>query len=128
MIIMVFNPYLGHSFETKRNFKHLVHETHPPLHAWAVFKFYKKQTKSKNNEIWQNVMISYVEAVVKNWEGFTQVVTHIAHNPKQLQRSFMIVENDLVWFGVKAMVELWFDSQTFCIANRHRRSYHITFW
>ena len=37
------------------------------------FKFYKKQTKTKNLETCRDVMISYVEAVIKIWGGFTQV-------------------------------------------------------
>ena len=34
------------------------------------FKILKKQMKSENYEICQYLVISYVEAVVKNWVGF----------------------------------------------------------
>jgi hypothetical protein len=36
--------------------------------------------KSENHKICQDVMISYVEAVVKIWEDFAQVVTYDASN------------------------------------------------
>ena len=65
-IFMVFNPHLGHSYETKRNFKILVQETRPSPRARAVFIFNKKQMKSKNHKIGQDVKMSHVEVVVKN--------------------------------------------------------------
>ena len=52
--------------EMKGNFEHLVHETRPRTCGRMVFKFLKKQTKTENHEICQDLMISYVEAVVKN--------------------------------------------------------------
>ena len=38
------------------------------------------------------------------------------------------VEKDPVRFGVKVMVELWFDFKTFCISNREHRLIHVLFW
>ena len=39
------------------------------------------QTKSKNHETCRGVMLSHVEAVVKNCEGLEQVVMSDAKNP-----------------------------------------------
>jgi len=50
----------------KRNFEHFVQETRPRTCVRMILKFYQNQTKSENHEICQDVMISYVEAVVKN--------------------------------------------------------------
>ena len=41
---------------------------------------------SENHKIYLGIMISYVEAVVKNWEGFTQVVTDASYKSKHLRR------------------------------------------
>ena len=75
MIFMLLSLMWGHIQEQTINFEHLVHETWPRTYGRVVFKFYKKQTKSENHETYQDVMISYVEAVIKIWEGFAQVVT-----------------------------------------------------
>jgi hypothetical protein len=37
---------------------------------------YKTQTKSENHETCPRVMISYIEAVIKNLESFEKSVTH----------------------------------------------------
>ena len=55
----------GRIQEQTTNFEHLVHETWPRTCGRIVFKFYKKQTKFENHETCQDVMISYVEAVIK---------------------------------------------------------------
>ena len=52
--------------EMKGNFEYLIHETRPRTCGRIVFKLYKKQTKSENYEISQDLMISYMEAMVKN--------------------------------------------------------------
>jgi len=127
-IFILFNRHWGLIYEIKRKFKHVVKETRPRSRARADFKFYKKQTKSENHEIWQDVKISYVEAMVKNWQHFAQVVTYVAHNLEHFWRSFKIVENGAVWFEVKVTVDLWFDSKNFCITNRHQWSYHVKIW
>ena len=56
----------------KRNFKHLVQETQPLTCGQMVFEFKKKQAKSKNHEICLDLMISYMEAMVK--------IEHVSHN------------------------------------------------
>ena len=76
IIFMLFSIMWGRIQEHTTNFEHLVHETWPRTCGRVVFKFYKKQTKFENHEICQDVMISYVEAVIKIWGGFTQVVTY----------------------------------------------------
>ena len=78
----------------------------------------KNQTKSENHEICQDLVISYVEAVVKNWEGFAQSVTYDVYKPKYLRRRS--VEKDSVRFGVKVTVELGFDFKIFYIGNREQ--------
>ena len=50
------------------------------------FKFKKKQANSKNHEICLDLMISYVEVVVKIWEGFGQSVMYDVYKPKYLRR------------------------------------------
>ena len=97
----------------KRNFEHLIQETRPRTCGRMVFKFLKKQTKSENHEIYQDLMISYVEAVVKKLRRF-RTICHVRRlqteaSPKK-NRS---VENDPVRFGVKVTVELGFDFKTF---------------
>ena len=52
--------------EMKGNFEHLIHETRQRTCGRIIFKFYKKQTKSENHEICEDLMISYMEAMVKN--------------------------------------------------------------
>jgi len=42
--------------------------------------------KSENHEICQDLMISYVEAVVKNEEGFAQSVMYDVYKPKYIKR------------------------------------------
>ena len=88
----------------------------------------KKQTKSENHEICQDLVISYVEAVVKNGEGFAQSVMYDVCKPKYLRTKNRSVEKDSVRFGVKVTVELGFDFKTFCIGNREHRLFHVKFW
>ena len=72
MIFMLFSIMWGRIQEQTTNFEHLVYETWPRTCGRIVFKFYKKQT-IENLETCRDVMISYVEAVIKNWGGFAQV-------------------------------------------------------
>ena len=90
LIVMLVSVVWGRIQERTRNFGHLDHETWLRTCVRSVFKLYKKQMKSENHETCQDVMISYVEAVIKIWGGFAQVVTYDACKPKNLQRSFMI--------------------------------------
>jgi hypothetical protein len=55
---------------------HHAHETWSWTCHPVVLNMYKTQTTSKNHEICWNVMISYVEAVIKILECFEKVVTH----------------------------------------------------
>ena len=50
----------------EKKIEQLVQETRPRTCGRMVFKFIKKQTKTENHEICQDLMISHVEAVVKN--------------------------------------------------------------
>ena len=82
MIFMLFSIMWGCIQEQTTNFEYFVLETWPRTCGRVVFKFYKTQTKSKNHETCQDVKISYVEAVIKKWGGFAQVVTYDACKPK----------------------------------------------
>ena len=70
------------------NLEHCVRETWAETRGGNVWKFYKKQTKSKNHEIHRVVRISYVEAMVKNWECFGKVDTYVVYKSDHLRRSF----------------------------------------
>ena len=89
MIFMLFSIMWGRIQEQTTNFEHLIHETWPRTYGRVVFKFYKKQTKSENHETCQDVMISYVEAVIKIWEDFAQVVTYDASPPRRSPHEIM---------------------------------------
>ena len=78
---MIFMVYLGRIQKLTWNFEHLVDVTCPDTCQKCDFKLYKMQTKSENHETYRGVVLSHVEAVVKTWEGFEQVVTSDAKNP-----------------------------------------------
>ena len=90
MIVMLLSIVWGRIQEWTWNFRHLVHETWPRTCVRSVFKFYKKKTKSKNYETCWDVVISYVESMIKISEDFVNVVTYDAYKLKNLWRSFMI--------------------------------------
>ena len=112
MIFMLFSIMWGRIQEQTTNFERLVHETWPRTCGRVVFKFYKKQTKSENHETCQDVMISYVEAVIKIWEGFAQVVMYNACKPKNLRRSSTLSLQ--CW-------RKWIEPQPFPRATRKRK-------
>jgi hypothetical protein len=85
--------------ERTQNFGHL-HETCPRNCVWSVFKFYKKQTKSENHETYWDVVISYVEAMIKISEDFVHVVTYDAYKPRHLY----MLTNRRSWVRVLATV------------------------
>ena len=70
----------------KRNFEHLIQETRPQTCGRMVFKFKKKQTKSENHEICQDLMISYEVAVVKIEQVSHKSVMYDVYKPKYLTR------------------------------------------
>ena len=69
---MLLSLVCGLTQEMKRNFKHLVLETRPQTCGQMVFKFKKKQAKSKNHKTCLDLMISYMEAMIK--------IEHVSHN------------------------------------------------
>ena len=125
MIFMLLSPVWGLIREMKGNFEHLVHETRPRTCGRMVFKFIKKQTKSENHEFCEDLVISYVQAVVKNWEGFAQSYHVQCLQTEVSQKKNYSVVKASVRFGVKVMVELGFDFITFCIGNREHRLIHV---
>ena len=94
MIFMVLSVVWGHIQERTRNFKHLVHETWPWTYRRIIFKFYKIQTKSKNYETCRDIMISYVEDVIKFWEGFAKLSRTMLANRR--------ISEEVSWFREEA--------------------------
>ena len=124
-IFMLLSPVWGLIREMKGNFEHLVHENRPRTCGRMVFKFIKKQTKSENHEFCEDLVISYVQAVVKNWEGFAQSYHVQCLQTEVSQKKNYSVVKASVRFGVKVMVELGFEFKTFCIGNREHRLIHV---
>jgi len=90
MIVMLLSVVWGCIQERTRNFEYLVHETWPRTCVQSVFKFYKKQTKSENHETCWDVVISYVEAMIKISEDFVHVVTYDAYKPGHLYMWYLM--------------------------------------
>ena len=81
MIFMLFSIMWDRIQEQTTNFEHLVYETWPRTCDRVVFKFYKKQTKTENLETCRDIMISYVEAVIKKIkEASRKFVTYDAYH------------------------------------------------
>ena len=119
MIFMLFSIMWGRIQEQTTNFEHLVHETWPLTCGRVVFKFYKKQTKTENLETCRDVMISYVEAVIKNWEGFAQVCHVRCLPPRRPLHEIMKLLRR--FFGLQAsyVTTLPKPSQIFIIASTY---------
>ena len=60
-------------------------------------------------------MISYVEAVVKNWECFAQFYMYDCLQNEASPKKNRTIEKNLIRFGVKVTIELGFDFKTFYI-------------
>lgn len=56
--------------EMKRMLEHLVQQTRPQTCDQMIFTFFKKQTKFWIHETCHDVMVSYMETMVKKWDGF----------------------------------------------------------
>ena len=78
---MIFSVCWGRIQGVTWNLEHLVDVTCRVSCGKSEFKLYKIQTKSENHKTCGGVVLSHVEAVVKNWEDFEQVVTSDAKNP-----------------------------------------------
>jgi hypothetical protein len=63
-----------------------------------ILTFKKIQVKSENHEIYQYIMISYMEFVEK-WVGFAYCFTHDAYKSKRLRRSF--IELRKMWLDLQ---------------------------
>ena len=98
MIVMLLSVVWGRIQERTRNFGHLVHETWQRTCVRSVFKFYKKQTKSENHETRWDVVISYVEAMIKISEDFVHVVTYDAYKPGHLYMWYQISHVEMSCF------------------------------
>ena len=102
-IFILFNRHWGLIYEIKIKFKHVVKETQPRSRARADFKFYKKQTKSENHEIWQDVKISCVEAMVKKLTIF-RTSCHVCSQSGTFLKKF---QNCWEWCGM-----IWSESDS----------------
>jgi hypothetical protein len=66
MVFMMFSVCWGRIQELAWNYDHLGVVTWRGTRGKSVFKLYKIQTKSENDETCRGDMLSHVEAVVKN--------------------------------------------------------------
>ena len=84
--------------------------------------------KSENREICRDIVLSYVETVVKKLGRFLKSwhvrCLQIEESPKKFQR----VVKDSLRLGVKVTTELRFDFKTLYIGNIHHRLLHVKFW
>ena len=78
---MIFRVCLGRIQKVTWNLEYLVDVTCRGNCRKCDFKLYKMQTKSENHETCRCVVLSHVEAVVKNCKGFEQIVTSDTKNP-----------------------------------------------
>jgi hypothetical protein len=74
--IHVIEYKLRYNLGTTRNFKHHVYVKRRQTCDPVVLKLYKTQTKSENHETCRDVMLSYVEGVIKIWHYFVKVIMH----------------------------------------------------
>jgi hypothetical protein len=63
---MSFSTSYGLFLEQTRIFEHHAHETRPQTCNSVVLKLYKTKIKSENYETCRDVMILYVETLIKN--------------------------------------------------------------
>ena len=62
------------------------HEPCPLTCVPTLINFYKKQMKSEKCEICYDIMISYVDAMVKVWKSFAQVIIYTPYKSKHLHK------------------------------------------
>ena len=84
--------------------------------------------KSKNHEICQDLMISYVEAMVKKLRRFCTICHIRCLQTEVSKKKNRSVEKDSIRFGVKVTIQLGFVFKTFYIHNREHRLIHMQFW
>jgi hypothetical protein len=65
MIFILFSISYDLSQKQTRIIEHHAHETRQQTFNLVVLKLYKTQTNSKNHKTCRDVMISYVETVIK---------------------------------------------------------------
>ena len=126
MIFHLFSSLWGLTFEMKRNFKHLVHETWSGMCGWMVLIFFEKsKTKSENHKICHDVMVSCMEDMVKNWEDFTHFFTYDVYKSKHLRGRIVALS---IKFEVKVTSEIVIWLQFFSIDSREHRLFNVKFW
>ena len=67
-------------------FEVLDHEPCPLTCVPTLINFYKKQMKSEKYKICYDIMISYMDAMVKILKSFAQVITCIPYKSKHLHK------------------------------------------
>ena len=80
---------------------------------------------SEIHEICQDLMISYVEAMVKKLRMFCTICHVRCLQIEISQKKNRSVEKVSVRFGVKETIELGFDFKAFCIGSREHRLIHV---
>jgi len=127
IIFTLLSPVWGRIHKIGGNFEHLAHESWPRTCGWIVLKLYKKQTKSEKHKFCHDIMISYIEAVVKNRQGFTQVITYVPYKSKHLRRKSIELRRSPFRFWVKVTDKLGFDFKTFLYAKHNLDSFMPNF-
>ena len=127
MIFMLFNLVWGLPHQIKRNFKYFIQETRPRTCGWIVLKLYKKQTKSEKHKFCHDIMISYIEAVVKNRQGFTQVITYVPYKSKHLRRKSIELRRSRSDFEWKWRTNWGLTSKLFVYATHNLYSFMPNF-
>ena len=98
MIVMLLSVVWGRIQERNRNFGHLIHETWPRTYVQSVFKFYKKQTKSGNHKTCWDIVIWYMDAMIKISEDFMHVIMYDAYKAGHLYMWDLISHVEMSWF------------------------------
>ena len=83
--------------------------------------------KSENYEICQYLVISYVEAVVKNWVGFIIFLRTMLTNENISEEEWESWEG-WIRFGVKVTVEFEFDFESFSTLHIQHVVLHVKIW
>ena len=117
MIFTLLSPMWGRIQKMEENFEHLAHEPWLWMCGWTVLKFYKKQMKSENHKICHDIMITYLEAVVKNWEVFAQVVTYALYKSKHFRRRSIELRRSRSDFEAKWRLNWGLTSKLFVYAT-----------
>jgi len=123
IIFTLLSPVWGRIHKIGGNFEHLAHESWPQTCGWIVLKLYKKQTKSEKHKFCHDIMISYIEAVVKIRQGFTQVIMYVPYKSKHLWRKSIELRRSRSDFESKWWTNWGLTSKLFVYATHNLDSF-----